>query len=546
VLAAGGTGLIVLAYLSLHFRWEVITGAVLLTLGSVRPLARRAARARLTGHVFAAVQPLLGLPAGAYDARSWVSVPAKPGAEDATVRLELPAHFTGEDEVTAAITRVVNRLLPGKWEAAWHYRLTERGPSWWRRIAGIVRHETPHVLFRHPPEPPAEVTFAEMREAYRAGPEHLVPIGKTARGEIVRIDVDGDAPHVAYDGSTGAGKSTFLRGVISFLIRHGAEEVIILDPKRISLSKPFRDVPNVRIVRDSADWPAAIAEVKARMQARYQYAERQQDEEAAIAGFRRLVLVVEEGGSLTDMLRADWKASKGREDPPEPPAITDLRHILFQGRQGKVTVVMVLQQGNARDMGGSAVRAQFAARVLVRYGAASWRMLVGTAPIPRAPKHRGRGYVVIGDEDELVQLTNISSDEARQLALEGNPAAPDHRLPDTPAGHVTDTASRGGAAGPEREIVPDSSPDSTRPGDSPPAGDATVVRPLRAAPRYLTQAEVAAQLGMNVAAFTKWRSRCKKAGAPLPEPAYFAGRPGWTDDQLEVMAARRSPWRGAS
>lgn len=453
-------------------------------------------------------------------AEDYLSVPLEwdtdPGAR---VVLEYPPGFDPHPAVRERIEEAVARHLPAGWDVSWG-----KAGAVWRRA----------------PQPPDVVTFADIRSEFEAGPEHLVPIGRTTRGKPVRIDIDGDAPHVAYSGGTGAGKSTFLRAVIAYLIHHGAEEVIILDPKRISLSRPFRDVPNVRIIRDVDQWPEAIAYVKDRMTERYRWAEDQADEEAAISGFRRLVLVIEEGGSLADMLRAHWRQVKPKDAPAEPPALTDLRHIEFQGRQGKVTVLLVVQQGNAKDMGGSAARDQFAARVLVRYSAAVWRMLVGTAPIPRAPKHRGRGYVVIGDDEQLVQLVNMSSEEAHNFALAGNPQAPASGPGIVSAGNVPDPAP-GADTGPDCADVRDGSPDS---GASPPR--VITGRVLRPAPRMLTLGEVAAHLGMTEAAFSKWRQRCRIAGAPLPEPQYFSGRPGWTDDQLEAMHARRFGERGSA
>jgi hypothetical protein len=50
---------------------------------------------------------------------------------------------------------------------------------------------------------------------------------------------------------------------------------------------------------------------------------------------------------------------------------------------------------------------------------------------------------------------------------------------------------------------------------------------------------------MRLDAFVKFRQRCRKAGAPLPEPTYFAGRPGWTEEQAEVIAGRRAERTGS-
>jgi FtsK/SpoIIIE family len=420
----------------------------------------------------------------------------------AEVVLWYPAGWDPHPGVRDRIEEAITRHLHGQWIARWG-----KARAVW-------------VKARRPPE---YVGLADIRHDFENGPANLVPLGMATGGKVAALDIDADTPHIAYSGGTGAGKTTFLRAVVAFLLWHGAEEVIILDPKRISLLRAFRGLKRVRIIPDSKDWPAAIAYVRAKMQARYEWAETQDDPEAAVSSFPRIGLVIEEGNTLATMLRDDWREVKSPSDPAEPPAIRDLKAIENQGRQGNITVVRVFQQGNAKSFGGSDSRGQYGGKAMVRYDAPTWKMLIGTLPVPRAPKHPGRGYLVIGQEERLVQFVNITTDEARALAIEGI-----ERAEAAPAPDVPDLDPPADAAADLGDV----------PGTS---GEGAEVRPLHAAPRYLTQAEVAELLGMGVAAFTKWRQRCRQSGNALPEPEYFAGRPGWTDDQFEEIAARRRP-----
>jgi hypothetical protein len=442
----------------------------------------------------------------------YLSVPldwdTSPAAE---VRLSYPPGWDPHPGMRERIHEAVSRHLhAGQWRARW-------GKA--------------HAVWTRVPLPPGYVSLADIRHDFENGPANLVPLGKSTGGKTVTADIDAEAPHIAYSGGTGAGKSTFLRLVVAFLLFHGAEEVIILDPKRISLLRAFRGLRRVRIIPDSEDWPEAIAYVRAKMEARYRWAEDQQDPEAAVASFPRIGLVVEEGNTLTDMLYDDWKTAKAKSDPAEPPAVRDLKAIENQGRQGNITVVRVFQQGNAKAFGGSGSRGQYGGKAMVRYDASAWKMLVGTMPVPRPPRHPGRGYLIIGQDEELVQFADISVDEARRLAGQGIERA--EAAAAVRAGAVVPAEAPAAAAGPDLAVVPETAADSPAP--------AAAVRQLRTAPRVLTQSEVADLLGMNVAAFTKWRQRCKQAGHPLPEPEYFSGRPGWTDDQFEEIAARRRP-----
>lgn len=437
----------------------------------------------------------------------WLRVPADYATDPhAAISLALPDGFDANESARVAIEGVISRRIRGQWEPTW----TATGVTW-RRI----------------PQPPDRVTYADIYPAAIDSPEHLVPIGFTARGQLATIDIDGDAPHVAYTGGTGAGKSTFLRWVGAFLIHKGAESGTIIDPKRISLRKPFKGVPNVSIYKDLDAQVAALAEARADMEARYAWAESQSDPEEALASLRRKFLIIEEGGTFFERVRNDWANRKQKGDPAEPPAITDYREIMYMGRQGRWTVILVVQHGNARDMGAShgnsAIRDQFAARVLVRFSPKVWAMLVGTASAPRAPKHRGRGYLVIGDEETLVQLVNPSSDEARAFALEGEPQAPDH------VGLLTAVP-----ASPERQHV------GRGLGDVPATGQQErQPAALQLATRQYSLDEVVSALGTTHDAFKRWRQRAKKRGQELPEPTYIKNRPVWDEDQVDELRSLR-------
>ncbi|MEV5880718.1 FtsK/SpoIIIE domain-containing protein [Streptomyces sp. NPDC052101] len=472
-----------------------------------------------------AVADLLDVPKGEA-VRDWLRVPHRLDGESARVVLRIPQDFRGTDAQRAEIADLVARRLPGEWESSWNWR-------------------TFRVTFAHPPAPPKFVGFADVQAEMYRGESARPLIGLGTRAEVVRGDFDQEAPHWALTMGTGAGKSSFLRLTIAQLARRTAdpddvEQIDILDPKRVSLNC-FRGVPGVRIHKTAEHWIAAIKEFRAEMERRYE--DLDEDDNAT---FPRRFLVIEEMNSFTRLIKEHWNEIREKSDPMTPPVIGDLNFILFQGRQAKMHVLEVLQQANARAMGGSEARDQFGMKILARFSPAVWNMLVGTYPRPKSSRHPGRAIVMVGDHQRTVQMAFITPEEARTFALDGRTpeavAAPPSRVlsivkedaphPGTMAatvpGQSTDKAGRTGQVvdmAPAAPAEPDPTPD-------PLVG-------LRAAAEFL---------GMEPEAFKKARQR-----TPIDGEFRSGSSPAWLPDALTEWhlnrpraGARPVPERSAS
>jgi hypothetical protein len=340
---------------------------------------------------------------------------------------------------------------------------------------------------------------------------------------------------------TGGGKSSTLRAVIAYEVRHGVEHVDVLDPKEVSLQE-FEDVPGVTIhVGIERQWQV-IEAFFAEMQRRQ--AVRRADRTAT---FARRILVLEEGNDFAKESRLYWKTLKKKGDPADPPIFDTLGRILIKGRQFNMNVVSVYQQMNARAAGGSENRDQYGCKILARFSPQAWNFLVGTYPRPRSSTHPGRAIVLLGDEQRQVQMTLMSPEEAREFALDRQapagvcvldlndegmsvcpaPSTP-HTWGDDDEEGQTDTRPRLRLVKGE-DIVPAPDEPEQSPQPSPTAGPERV--------RGLSGA--AALLGMEKAAFEKARQRAIEAGNPIPGETRDARGLSWPVEALVQWHASR-------
>lgn len=325
--------------------------------------------------------------------KEWLTVPRNFREQDARVRVQLPPDFVANGQQQKEVAALVQRRLTGEWAASWAHSA-----------------HPPYVEFRHLELPPAMVNYDMIRADMDKSADANPIVGYMAGMRPYRLQLDSDAPHLALSIGTGGGKSSTLRLLIAQWVRLGTE-VDILDPKRVSLNE-FRGVPGVTIHRDIAAMSDAIHAFRVEMEERY--AKLDFDDSAT---FPRKLLVIEEQNSFAGMLYQWWEENRTNKDPRKPPAMTDLAFCLFQGRQANMNIVSVLQQANARAMGGSDMRDQYGLKILARFSVSVWRMLVDTYPRPKSSRHPGRAIALLGDEQTTIQTGFITPMEARAYAL---------------------------------------------------------------------------------------------------------------------------------
>jgi hypothetical protein len=324
----------------------------------------------------------------------------------------LPRDFVGDENIRKQIRDLIKtKIKIGDVDFLWH-----------------LEGRRPFVQVRRAPRPPmfAPITDPYIAEAIRKAPESAPVLAVGVRRSILGPDFDADAPHMLINAGTGGGKSSTMRPIAAQLAAHGAE-LIILDIKRSS-HKWAVGLPCVTYCRDINEIHDQLVCLRVRKNERNLLAEISDDPK--IIG-PRIVIMFEEMNSTMGALRTYWDENKPRGASNISPAIMAYREILMMGRSVRMNIIGVAQAGSANAMGGPEAREQFFSRFLMRYSKGVWNWLAGGLSYQPASKHRGRGHLILGQEDHEAQVIWMTDQEARDLARTGE------RVSGVPGGTAT-------------------------------------------------------------------------------------------------------------
>ena len=410
----------------------------------------------------------------------------------------------------------IHFLVPETWEAQPGQQarlrtlITQRLGGDWDMIPKLTEYP-PSIEFVKSPAPPDKVTFADIKPALEKGSLNVIILGIGTRDKIISINLDSESPHIAISMGTGGGKTSLIRLIVAYLIRHGCERIDIIDPKRVSHNWA-KGIPGVYIHRTMAKQIEAIHNFRLRMESRYDALDTDD-----ILTFPRHVLIIEEQNSWMGYAQTYWADYRRELEPAERgkiptknPAIADLGFCLFQGRQANMNIFSIYQRQSAAASGGGDLRENYGALLAARMKPQTWKILTGSSQIPKEARSRinGRGIFVLGDEYHPVQFAYLReakekdwsgiprerwADEAYEYAMSGVRARADRSGQDTEPGSpvtVPEPASLPDMPG-SREI------DSDEPVTLREAADAGIV-PLR------------------YAAFRKARQRAERDGSFPP------------------------------
>jgi hypothetical protein len=333
--------------------------------------------------------------------RTHISIPRDYRTNPKTrITVRVPYTFEGTPQEVKRIHGLVSRRLGSQWDTLTHFDA-----------------HPPRLEFVPSPAPPNSVGFADILPALEKSNSNVIILGVGTHEAIESIDLDNEAPHVAISMGTGGGKSSLLRLIIAQLIRHGIQRIDIIDPKRISHNWA-KHIPGVYIHRTMAEQMKAVHAFRIEMESRYDALERDDT-----LRFPRHLMLIEEQNSWIQYAKQYWadyrneldSAERGKT-PRENPVIGDLGFILFQGRQSMMNVISVFQRMSASASGGGDMRENYYAKLLARFSPQTWKVLVGTTPVPRSSKVNGRAKFVLGESDKWVQLAFITETEAQEYA----------------------------------------------------------------------------------------------------------------------------------
>ncbi|MEU4367572.1 helicase HerA domain-containing protein [Micromonospora chersina] len=329
----------------------------------------------------------------------------RPADQDAGPRIELlidSPYLTKEQR--ALVSSIVGSKIPvSDLVESWH----QVGPK--VKATWTVRKR-----------PPASVGHDQVAAQLPRLADWEFYIGQGAGDNPVILSLRDDSPHIAVSAGSGAGKSVLAQLVAVQVLARGGR-VTILDRKgshRWALGQPGVDYcTRPHQMHDALIRKAAIADERNTLALH--------EADDWDPGERELV-ICEELNATIGQLANYWADVREKGDPKRSPAISALADLLFMGRSAKVNVLAIAQMLTARAIGGPEARENFGIRMLARYTANNWKMLVPEAAMPRSSRTLGRWQCVIGGQATEVQVAYLTTAQARALAKAG--ADPDKPL----------------------------------------------------------------------------------------------------------------------
>ena len=420
--------------------------------------------------------------------RGYLSVPVKL-TEDTPATIALPTTFATTAENMAGVAELVRAKLG--------YHEADVDVTW--RTKGV-----PLLLVKLAPQPPDLVRFGDLAGEMAACRPGEVIFGLDKRQQVYRGSFLTDDPHWGASVGSRRGKSTFLTVTAAQLLRQDVRaQVVGIDVKRVSFA-PLVGVPGFRLRNDPADiggmW-AEIAQVRAEMDARSAILEA---DPTATFGF--LVLMIDEINQFANQSAAYWSQVKPKDAPKRPPVWDDIAAILWQGAQMLCHVIALGQRFDTAATGGFGLRDSFGLKGLAGFRPNQWKFLVGTTPVPRSSRKRGRWIWSDGEDETWVQMAYGAGDELAAYASVGRGG--------DGAGGLSQVAASGLVTAPAATVP---------------------------ATRWVIGNEAgAAELGISVDAFRQRRQRAAQRGESIPGEIRQGNRPAWPADALRVWAGQES------
>lgn len=237
-----------------------------------------------------------------------------------------------------------------------------------------------------------------------AGDPMKVRFGQWRDGTACVWDLDSTLPHVLIVGGTGGGKTVLLLTLIGGL--PPATTIYSIDPKRVGLKGLDRFPGALRPATDPEGFVRTLENVKAIMDDRFNDLE---NDRVTRADLEPIVLVIDEGQEMYDVLKSWWLGGEGKVDwmerknlgkqptGSEHPVMGTLGSILRLGREARVHVILASQQAAASWLQTSS-RGQFAVRIALRNLSVDDSRMVFGSPVATAGLEPvpGRAWVAVG------------------------------------------------------------------------------------------------------------------------------------------------------
>jgi hypothetical protein len=415
--------------------------------------------------------------------------------------ITLPDWFAASPDQRKAVDHLISSHLPVEVDTAW-------------QVAGAPKR----VIISAAPSPPDAVSLDSVRPMIEQLKPGQVLLGLDRRSEPYLGDFNGgDDPHWGFSVGSGRGKSTQLCSIGAQILhqdpgpaaiqaarslgQYPGSTMLGVDPKMSSF-EPLAGVPGVELANDPRNIPGmweAIARYKARMDERISAKNADMTLEFPVSLF-----FLDELNAFAMMSANQWRNVMSEKGTP--PVWMDIAAVLWMGRFVHCHAVLVGQRLDDKATGGIGLRDSLGLRGLAGFRANQWKMLIGTTPIPKSQKPRGRWIYSDGQDETWVQNVLMTSGQARAWAMAG-------RIP-----------GAAGVSGAGVRLTVASVDGLTPDGQTAVSGTVWIVG-LQSAADYLK---------MSVAAFEKARQR-----RPVDGEIRRGNQPSWSADDLSEWAASR-------
>lgn len=464
----------------------------------------RAVRGRKTKRgILNPMAPALAPILGTSDMEASKMLTLKPGyqtAKDGAIGhiSPLPVAFQANPMQRASVEHLIKSRLPVDVDFEWK---TKQMPQ--------------SVTLLAAPTCPPMVLFTDMLEEMKNCKPGEIVFGADRRENPFIGSFLLDDPHWGFSVGSGRGKSTQLQGDAAQILHQDPLATVTgIDPKMASLT-PLMGIPGVVIANDPrniGDWDSetqhmsggmwgAIGDVETEMMQRL-------DTLSAdpTATFPIKLLIIDEINTFAAMTGARWRRLRIAKagDPPVPPPWMSLASIHWMGRQVSVHCISVGQRLDDKATGGIGLRSSMGLVGIAGYRAREWDLLIGTRPMPRSQKPKGRW---------------LYDDSSKQTWVQNMCAA---RSPSEAGIIIRDYASAGRFPGVRSRV------------SAPSPGQTPVVRTdieVQTSPQieWIVGLDAGADyLGISRAAFEKRRQRSGK----IPGEVRQGNQPAWDPDDL--------------
>lgn len=315
----------------------------------------------------------------------------------------LPDHFnTGNDVAKAEVENLVASRLPVDADFEWK-----------------TRSRPMRLLIIAAPKPPTMVRFEKYATEMETCKPNQVLVGLDKHSKPFTASFNLDDPHWGFSVGSGMGKTTFLLCTIAQILHNDADATvdgISPKPSPNDLDSVLNGIRGVRIAANPLDgaemWDLAES-VYDEMIQRQTASKRDKTVE-----FPPKLFVIDEVNTFAEIMRDHWQDLRRemKNPPAAAPIWRKIARILWMGRETNIHVIVVGQKLDDKSVGGIGLRDSLGFRGLAGFKPGMWKILIGTTPIPRSQKAKGRWIYSDGQTETWVQNLYADAQTIRDYA----------------------------------------------------------------------------------------------------------------------------------